>query len=396
MKKIAVLIVGVVCLSILLSGCGKNTDPIKVSPLTDEVTGDLEDCLYIFEDEYNIKFVNNDGVFDKLIISIKVEVLEEIDEYEEFSSLYLEIVDESGAPITEAGTFTLHQRLSNDFNKLNKMLEDGDGEAYVTFDNICNGGKSAEEIMDFLSDGDGNYKFTIHTVIQDKNGNKQDSSDDFNDSEYEEQSPLELLAEDYYLDDYELEETELHDYNKETLRIMRNWIFAKHGRKFKSKDLQEFFSQFDWYKPKNTNISGNLTKIEKENIEILKKAEKNAESGIIDFTNSSYNKSNSSVTSTSSSSSSSSTTSDTDWGDLLDDYEDLIDDYIDLLEKANDDDMSAVSAMSLMSKATELYMDAFAIQEKLMNAEDELSISQITKLTKLQLKFAKKAADLSK
>lgn len=43
-------------------------------------------------------------------------------------------------------------------------------------------------------------------------------------------------------------------FNKEDLRILRNYVYAQHGYTFKSKDLQNYFSQFEWYLPDPTLI----------------------------------------------------------------------------------------------------------------------------------------------
>ena len=61
--------------------------------------------------------------------------------------------------------------------------------------------------------------------------------------------------------------------SKDELRIMRNWIFARHGYSFKSEDLQEYFSQFPWYYPESTNVTHLLNQVEKANIEKIKKYE---------------------------------------------------------------------------------------------------------------------------
>lgn len=56
---------------------------------------------------------------------------------------------------------------------------------------------------------------------------------------------------------------------KNTLRIIRNTIYAQHGYIFKSTDLKERFSQFDWYMP-NPNLKMEdikLTNIEKRLLE---------------------------------------------------------------------------------------------------------------------------------
>lgn len=61
----------------------------------------------------------------------------------------------------------------------------------------------------------------------------------------------------------------------EELRILRNAIYARHGRKFKSRDLQEYFESKDWYKPRNTEVTdAMLSPIEKHNIKEIQKAER--------------------------------------------------------------------------------------------------------------------------
>lgn len=60
---------------------------------------------------------------------------------------------------------------------------------------------------------------------------------------------------------------------KEDLRIMRNWIYARHGYIFKSRDLKEYFSQYSWYSPRYSDVSSQLSKIEKRNVEFIKRHE---------------------------------------------------------------------------------------------------------------------------
>lgn len=54
------------------------------------------------------------------------------------------------------------------------------------------------------------------------------------------------------------------------IRIMRNYIFARHGYIFKSDDLRQFFSQYPWYEPRFTNVNRQLSKLEQRNIQFLK------------------------------------------------------------------------------------------------------------------------------
>lgn len=72
----------------------------------------------------------------------------------------------------------------------------------------------------------------------------------------------------------------IEDMSIEELRIHRNLQYAKHGYRFKSTELQNYFSQFDWYSPKESNEGIKLTKEEEAiaqkclKIEKEKKAEK--------------------------------------------------------------------------------------------------------------------------
>lgn len=67
---------------------------------------------------------------------------------------------------------------------------------------------------------------------------------------------------------------DLAPYSKAQLRLMRNTVYAIHGRKFTSKDLQQYFSQFSWYKPTVTEVPLTaLSEIEKHNVTLIQKYE---------------------------------------------------------------------------------------------------------------------------
>ena len=56
---------------------------------------------------------------------------------------------------------------------------------------------------------------------------------------------------------------------------MRNEIYAGHGYIFKNKKLSEHFSQQKWYSPEKENVDDYLSDIEKANINLILKIEKN-------------------------------------------------------------------------------------------------------------------------
>ncbi|WP_026659568.1 YARHG domain-containing protein [Butyrivibrio sp. AC2005] len=74
-------------------------------------------------------------------------------------------------------------------------------------------------------------------------------------------------------------EAELRKFSAEELRIARNEIYARYGRKFQDTELQRYFDNKSWYRaqyePDEFDKFGNnvLSDIEKENAEIIKKVE---------------------------------------------------------------------------------------------------------------------------
>lgn len=71
-----------------------------------------------------------------------------------------------------------------------------------------------------------------------------------------------------------LTEQDLAPYSKAELRLMRNTIYAIHGRRFTSPDLQRYFSQFPWYHPSVDEIApGSLNEIETYNAAFIMKHE---------------------------------------------------------------------------------------------------------------------------
>lgn len=67
-----------------------------------------------------------------------------------------------------------------------------------------------------------------------------------------------------------LNDKQFRHFDKKTLRIMRNEILARHGYRFKSKDLQEYFGKQSWYKPISDNSKVKLSFVEQLNVELIK------------------------------------------------------------------------------------------------------------------------------
>lgn len=73
-----------------------------------------------------------------------------------------------------------------------------------------------------------------------------------------------------------LTKKDVENLTKADLFILRNTIYAKHGYSFKNRQLRTFFDNHDWYIPIHTDIKKDITPLEKENIQLLLKYEKNA------------------------------------------------------------------------------------------------------------------------
>lgn len=70
-----------------------------------------------------------------------------------------------------------------------------------------------------------------------------------------------------------LNEQQLEDKTLEELALLRNEIFARHGYVFTSNVLQLYFNNQNWYNPKNNNSAIKLSKIETDNVNLLKSIE---------------------------------------------------------------------------------------------------------------------------
>ena len=83
-----------------------------------------------------------------------------------------------------------------------------------------------------------------------------------------------LKVEKDILADKKISTAKLHSFNKTELKLLRNTIFAKYGRSFKSYMLKTWFAKKSWYKV-NPNYSDKvLTNTDKKNITIFLNLEK--------------------------------------------------------------------------------------------------------------------------
>jgi hypothetical protein len=64
---------------------------------------------------------------------------------------------------------------------------------------------------------------------------------------------------------------------KADLEVLRNSIYARHGYSFKNPRMRTMFDQLvPWYMPVATDVTSQLTAVEKQNIALIKRYETHA------------------------------------------------------------------------------------------------------------------------
>lgn len=66
---------------------------------------------------------------------------------------------------------------------------------------------------------------------------------------------------------------DLSDLSQRDLRILRNTVYARHGREFKSDTLIAWFSDKDWYQPDPGFTDASLTAIDRKNVRLIRSVE---------------------------------------------------------------------------------------------------------------------------
>lgn len=76
-----------------------------------------------------------------------------------------------------------------------------------------------------------------------------------------------------WLSNYRVSYSDIAGKSSSELRIMRNYIYARHGYRFKSRDLHQYFAQYPWYSPLYNDVYGRLNSTEKANVQFIKSYE---------------------------------------------------------------------------------------------------------------------------
>ena len=102
---------------------------------------------------------------------------------------------------------------------------------------------------------------------------------DWSGAEDEDRTPLE----DPSLLDKQLTVDQLSDFSRRDLRLVRNLIYARRGRPFKSDLLQNYFGTLEWYKPDPKYTDARLTPLDKRNINVILSVENTLGGPLTDY-----------------------------------------------------------------------------------------------------------------
>jgi YARHG domain len=75
-----------------------------------------------------------------------------------------------------------------------------------------------------------------------------------------------------------LKTADVENLTKQQISMIQNFIFARHGYSFNKKNMRIKFENLDWYIPVTNDIKANLTEVEKNNLSLLNRYQKYADS----------------------------------------------------------------------------------------------------------------------
>lgn len=140
-------------------------------------------------------------------------------------------------------------------------------EKYATSESDWDGQDTTEYIEESSAD----------TNIQNGENNQEETNTTTQDTNISTENTTEYILPDS--DSRYISENELGGMSSEQLRLARNEIFARHGRKFKDAQLQEYFNTKSWYSPQydadsfDENMEQILNQYELKNADVIKTRE---------------------------------------------------------------------------------------------------------------------------
>ncbi|MDO4323424.1 MAG: YARHG domain-containing protein [Lachnospiraceae bacterium] len=151
--------------------------------------------------------------------------------------------DENGNPVNETDqTDENGTPADNGGSSYDGGSSDGSysGDGYSSNDSGSYAGDTYyEQPIEIYDPGNGDYYYT--------DGSDSSSASGSGSSNGSVSTPSDVIL--WGISERYIDESELYNYSADQLRLIRNEIFALHGRIFNSQDLRDYFSQKSWYVP---------------------------------------------------------------------------------------------------------------------------------------------------
>lgn len=123
--------------------------------------------------------------------------------------------------------------------------------------------------------------FAVSTKVkltsEDKTKLDEDTDESEDESEDSDENRDEMGDTDYIIPDSDkrrLTESDLEDLTPRELTYARNEIYARHGRKFQSRELQKYFDSMEWYEMDESFDDRDLQGVERQNAEFISNYQK--------------------------------------------------------------------------------------------------------------------------
>lgn len=215
--------------------------------------------------------------------------------YDTMYSISAYVDAENSAGATERKNWSARVYSKKDEKQFYVVLDGFDSDSFES-DNSDDtgssyGSDSSSSFGSYSTNNNSNYSSGYSSSSDNSySNNYSDSYDDFYDEdeddyydyedEYEDDYDYEDSTSEYILpesDSRKLTKSDLYGLSKEELRIARNEIYARHGRRFQDEELQEYFDEQDWYDgyidPEDFVDSQMLSKLERRNAKFILKFE---------------------------------------------------------------------------------------------------------------------------
>ena len=365
-----------IALIVIFVSCSSGSDTKKITPTSTEFTsGELARYIEVVDTPSELTYTEKDGDITTQYIRLKVTLelvkdgikdvdARDIDFYGLLSVAVINLVDETGITVQELNI------KSEELLKLKKLLtgDKGDTEEIIfegefhNSDDAPNWFKDATQFTPYLT-GDISIESSSDT-----SGNEiSDDMDNYADQD--ENGDFEWLSE------RKLTISDLEGLSSSELRIMRNSIYARHGRLFKSPDLREYFNAQSWYNGYRDEVpESEMNANEKYNIQFIKSYEEGGNVGNLSYESKDFNTGG----------------GDASVDEFLDEYEKFWRKYMNFIKKMDKKDPTA------MVEYGQLLMQYNEYAQKLQDIKGEVSIDQINRLNKMNAELLSEMQKIEK